>query len=83
MAADSSKIVMLWPGMSPSRIRNAAAASEDRLLAGFKDYLSLNETAIPTGDDDLLVLKRLGRCRIVTPRQFWSLMHNVKQDRNV
>jgi uncharacterized protein len=28
-----------------------------------------------TGDDDLLVLKRFGRCRIVTPRQFWSLMH--------
>jgi uncharacterized protein len=28
-----------------------------------------------TGDDDLLVLKRFGRCRIVTPRQFWSFMH--------
>jgi uncharacterized protein len=28
-----------------------------------------------TGDDDLLALKRFGRCRIVTPRQFWSLMH--------
>jgi putative PIN family toxin of toxin-antitoxin system len=28
-----------------------------------------------TGDDDLLVLKRFGRCRIVTPRQFWSLLH--------
>lgn len=28
-----------------------------------------------TGDDDLLTLKRFGRCRIVTPRQFWSLMH--------
>jgi putative PIN family toxin of toxin-antitoxin system len=27
-----------------------------------------------TGDDDLLVLKRFGGCRIVTPRQFWSLV---------
>lgn len=32
----------------------AAAATDDRLLAGFKDYLSLNETAIPAGDDELL-----------------------------
>ncbi|HUU58749.1 MAG TPA: glutamate--tRNA ligase family protein, partial [Phycisphaerae bacterium] len=31
-----------------------AAASADRLLAGFKDYLSLHETSIPAGDDDLL-----------------------------
>ncbi len=30
-----------------------ASAPEDRLLAGFKDYLSLNETLIPH-DDDLL-----------------------------
>ena len=29
---------------------------------------------VVTGDDDLLVLKRFGRCRIVNPRQFWSLM---------
>jgi uncharacterized protein len=36
--------------------------------AGNADYLV-------TGDADLLVLKRFGRCRIVTPRQFWSLMH--------
>ena len=36
--------------------------------AGKADYLV-------TGDSDLLVLKRFGRCRIVTPRQFWSLMH--------
>jgi uncharacterized protein len=28
-----------------------------------------------TGDEDLLVLNRFGQCRIVTPRQFWSLMH--------
>jgi len=28
-----------------------------------------------TGDDDLLTLKRFGRCRIVTPRQFGSRMH--------
>jgi glutamyl-tRNA synthetase len=31
-----------------------AAASEDRLLVAFKDYLSINETPIPAGDDDLL-----------------------------
>jgi glutamyl-tRNA synthetase len=31
-----------------------AEASEDRLLAAFKDYLSLNETPIPAGDDGLL-----------------------------
>ena len=33
-----------------------AAASEERLLAGFKDFLSLNQTPIPAGDDDLLRL---------------------------
>jgi glutamyl-tRNA synthetase len=32
----------------------AAAASEDRLLEAFKDYLSINETPIPSDDDDLL-----------------------------
>ena len=31
-----------------------AAASEDRLLEAFKDYLSLNETPIPRGNDELL-----------------------------
>jgi len=31
-----------------------AAADEDRLLAAFKDYLSLNDTAIPADDEDLL-----------------------------
>ena len=35
--------------------------------AGRADY-------IVTGDADLLVLKRFGRCRIVTPRQFWSVV---------
>jgi uncharacterized protein len=35
--------------------------------SGRADYLV-------TGDDDLLTLKRFGRCRIVTPRQFWSRM---------
>ncbi len=35
--------------------------------AGRADYLV-------TGDDDLLTLNHFGRCRIVTPRQFWSLM---------
>jgi len=29
---------------------------------------------IVTGDGDLLSLRRFGRCRIVTPRQFWSLV---------
>ncbi len=33
-----------------------AAASADRLLAGFKDFLSLNETPIPADDDELLGL---------------------------
>ncbi|HET6427801.1 MAG TPA: glutamate--tRNA ligase [Phycisphaerae bacterium] len=31
-----------------------AAAAPGRLLAAFKDYLSLNQTPIPSGDDDLL-----------------------------
>lgn len=31
-----------------------AAATADRLLEAFKDYLSLNDTPIPTGDDELL-----------------------------
>jgi len=31
-----------------------AQADEDRLLAGLKDYLSLNETLIPAEDDELL-----------------------------
>lgn len=35
--------------------------------AGLADY-------IVTGDADLLVLKRFGRCRTITPRQFWSIV---------
>jgi uncharacterized protein len=35
--------------------------------SGRADYLI-------TGDDDLLILKRFGHCRIVIPRQFWSIM---------
>ncbi len=31
-----------------------SAASPERLLAGLKDYLSLNDTPIPAGDDELL-----------------------------
>ncbi len=31
-----------------------AAADEDRLLAGLKDYLALNPGPVPAGDDDLL-----------------------------
>ncbi|HAU37125.1 MAG TPA: glutamate--tRNA ligase [Phycisphaerales bacterium] len=34
----------------------AAAASEDRLLAGFRDYLSLNDTPVPSGDEAMLRL---------------------------
>lgn len=33
----------------------AAGAEAGRLLAGLKDYLSLNDTPIPQGDDDLLM----------------------------
>jgi len=33
---------------------SAAAADEDRLLAAFKEYLSLNDTPIPRGDPALL-----------------------------
>jgi len=32
----------------------AASLPEDRLLAAFKDYLSLNQTPIPPGDDNRL-----------------------------
>lgn len=40
----------------------AADADEDRLLAGLKDYLLLNETAIPAGDDELLrVILRINK----------------------
>jgi putative PIN family toxin of toxin-antitoxin system len=39
--------------------------------AGRADY-------IITGDGDLLLLKRFGRCRIVTPRQFWSLVREAR-----
>jgi len=34
----------------------AAAADGDRLLAGFQDYLLLNDTPIPSGDDELLTM---------------------------
>ena len=33
---------------------------------------------IVSGDGDPLSLKRFGRCRIVAPREFWSLMQTVK-----
>ncbi|MBN1553501.1 MAG: hypothetical protein JXA11_02055, partial [Phycisphaerae bacterium] len=42
-----------------------AAASEDRLLAGFKDFLSRNDTPIPTDDDTLRhILKACAGFRI-------------------
>lgn len=42
-----------------------ASADEDRLLAALKDYLSLNETPIPSGDDELLgaLLRACKGCR--------------------
>ncbi|MHC4982213.1 MAG: glutamate--tRNA ligase [Planctomycetota bacterium] len=36
-----------------------AVADEGRLLEAFKDYLSLSETALPAGDDDLRYLLRV------------------------
>ena len=59
--------------LEPAAVATDACRDADDLhilglvKTGKADYLV-------TGDDDLLVLKRIGRCRIVTPRQFWSLM---------
>jgi len=57
----------------------AAVAADACRDAGDLHILGLAKTGkaeyLVTGDDDLLVLKRFGRCRIVRPRQFWSLMH--------
>jgi len=60
--------------MEPLAVANDACRDADDLhvlglvKTGKADYLI-------TGDEDLLVLKHFGRCQIVTPRQFWSLMH--------
>jgi len=62
-----------------SLLEPAAVAADACRDAGDAHILGLAKAGkadhIVTGDDDLLVLKRFGRCRIVTPRQFWSLMH--------
>ena len=62
-----------------SLLEPAAVAADACRDAGDAHILGLAEAGkadyIVTGDDDLLVLKRFARCRIVTPRQFWSLMH--------
>ena len=60
-------------------LKPAAVAADACRDADDLHVLGLVETGradyLITGDDDLLMLKRFGRCRIVTPRQFWSLMH--------
>jgi predicted nucleic acid-binding protein len=57
----------------------AAVAADVCLDADDLHILGLAKTGradyLVTGDEDLLILKRFGRCRIVTPRQFWSRMH--------
>ena len=62
-----------------SLLEPAAVADDACRDANDRHILGLAKTGradyLITGDDDLLVLKRFGRCRIVTPRQFWSLMH--------
>jgi putative PIN family toxin of toxin-antitoxin system len=62
-----------------SLLEPAAVAADACRDADDLHVLGLAKTGkadyLVTGDDDLLVLNRFGRCRIVTPRQFWSLMH--------
>ena len=62
-----------------SLLEPAAVAADACRDAGDLHVLGLAQTGkadyLITGDDDLLALNHFGRCRIVTPRQFWSLMH--------
>jgi putative PIN family toxin of toxin-antitoxin system len=62
-----------------SLLEPAAVAADACRDAGDLHVLGLAKTGkadyLVTGDDDLLALNRFGRCRIVTLRQFWSLMH--------
>lgn len=64
--------------LEPAEVAAGACRDADDLhvlglaKAGRADY-------IVTGDDDLLILKRFGRCRIVAPRQFWSLMRREQE----
>ena len=57
----------------PATVASDACRDADDL-----HILGLVKTAKPdylvTGDDDLLALASFERCRIITPRQFWSLM---------
>jgi uncharacterized protein len=59
--------------LEPAEVATDACRDADDLhvlglaKAGKADY-------IVTGDDELLVLRHFGRCQIVNPRQFWSLM---------
>ena len=56
----------------------AAVAADACRDADDLHVLGLVKTAAPnylvSGDNDLLVLNCFERCRIVTPRQFWSLV---------
>lgn len=50
--------------------KNICRAEDDVKIIG--TALSGNAGFIITGDDDLLVLKKYGKIKIVTPREFWS-----------
>ena len=60
--------------IEPAKVPRAACRDADDLHvlglaeAGKADY-------VVTGDEDLLILKHFGQCRIVGPRNFSSLMH--------
>jgi len=60
----------------------AAVAPNACRDAGDLHVLRLAKTGrtayIVAGDDVLLILKRFVRCRIITPRQFWSRMQRNK-----
>lgn len=49
----------------------ACRDADDLYVLGLVKKVKLDY--IVTGDDDLLVLNSFKQCRIVTPRQFWSL----------
>ena len=59
--------------LAPAEVAADACRDADDLhvlglvKTGTADYLV-------TGDDDLLAIEHFEECRIVTPRQFWSLM---------
>lgn len=53
----------------PSDIQVLAAALETKA------------DVIITGDEDLLILKKIGTTAIITPRQFWDLMAGRKKAR--